>query len=285
MTRLLAALGSLLKVGLAAGIILGMIGLAGLVGVCTVTDLDCIQEKKPDTTDTASQSVPQETDPFDSETLQRETESPDTAKPTEHTPTPTDQSQIVGPDPPPYPPRTEKAWDRELSFSGDPGQTIAEGENWRVSSEDVQRFIAKEVNEYRIKHGKEPLKYSHALASVSRAHSEDMWDRGYFAHENPDGERAWDRWGSGHCRELYGENIFQSWANAPLQGADEPLRTADELASRTVQAWKDSPPHDEAMRREGWDAVGYGVYFAYSDDDDGSYEMYVTMNMCEYNED
>ena len=284
MSRVVSAIGSLLKVGLAVGIIFGMVGLVGLVGVCAVTDLDCIQEKQPETA-AAGQSVPQETDTFDTETPQRETESPDTAEPTEHTPTQTEQPQIVGPDPPPYPPRTEKEWDRELSFRGDPGETIAEGENWRVSSEDVERFIAEDVNEYRIENGKAPLVYSHALANVSRAHSEDMWDRGYFAHENPDGERAWDRLGSGHCRGLYGENLVQTWANAPLQGGTDYLRTADELAQRAVQNWKDSPPHDEAMRRAGWDAVGYGVYFVYSDDDDGSYKMYVTMNMCEYNDD
>lgn len=192
--------------------------------------------------------------------------------------------QLRGPDPPPYPERTDKEWDSEIRFHGDPGVTTASGDGWNVSSEAVERFVAREVNDYRVENGLDRLEYSHALASVSREHSADMWERDYFAHENPDGERAWDRWGHGECRTWYGENLFQSWANAPLAGDGDYLRTAEALGQRTLEGWQQSPPHDEAMREPDWDAVGYGVYFAYSDDDDGSYEMIVTMNMCTYNE-
>jgi uncharacterized protein YkwD len=286
-------LGGVVKLGLAFAVIVAVVGVGGVIGICSATEMTCVSDPGPIETPTPdgattseASSTPSEASTSDGDETGTEA-SPGTeaAGGTTRTETPDpEQARIEGPDPPAYPPRTDKQWDGTLEFDGDPGETIAEGDRWRVSSEDVERFLAEDVNDYREENGKSRLEYSHALASVSREHSEDMHDRDYFAHENPDGERAWDRWGHGHCREWYGENLFRSWANAPLEGADEPLRTADGLAQRTLRGWKNSPPHDEAMLEDSWDAVGYGVYLVYSDDDDGSYEMYVTMNMCTYNE-
>lgn len=300
MGSFVAVLTTTIKLGAVFGLLVAGVGIGGYVGVCSVSDdVPCELGGTSAPSSTEDPSVPAgesqrpdagESDrteggePAAEEPPQDEdgsTSDDDTVEESDATP---DEQHVSGPEPPEYPDRTNRTWDRELEFGGDPGATVAGGDTWEVHSEDVERFLAVDVNEYRVENGLDRLEYSHALASVSREHSADMFRRDYFAHENPDGERAWDRWGSDHCRSWYGENLFRTWANASLQGEPEPLRTADDLAFQTLEGWQDSPPHDEAMRADAWDVVGYGVYFGESPEGERGHEMYVTMNMCTYNE-
>lgn len=286
------------KVGFVLVFVAGMLGVGAFVGLCAVGDAGpCasgdgepagpLENSSPvgqDPLEKAANTDVTPTDPPDEEQAGGDgTESPtgDAADGDEDDDG--DREWISGPEPPTYPERTHKGWDRELSFAGDPGNTVANGSFWSVDSEDVERFLAQKVNDYRAANGLDRQSYSHALASVSRAHSADMARRGYFAHPNPDGERAWDRWGSEHCRSWYSENLFRSYAGTPVEGEPEPLRTAEGLARTALEGWQNSPPHDEAMREPTTDAAGYGVYFAALSDEPG-YAMYVTMNMCVYNE-
>lgn len=64
------------------------------------------------------------------------------------------------------------------------------------------------VNEERIKHGLKPLKADPELALVARAHSSDMFVRGYFAHQNPDGKSPFDRMRDANIQfNFAGENL------------------------------------------------------------------------------
>src|SRR5262249_8533053 len=59
---------------------------------------------------------------------------------------------------------------------------------------------------------RQPLELDDTLASLARAHSEDMTKRGYFKHVNPEGETPMNRLqkaGYDKCR-LVGENIYQN---------------------------------------------------------------------------
>lgn len=49
------------------------------------------------------------------------------------------------------------------------------------------------MNTHRIQMGCAPLEWNSAVADVARAHSQDMIDRGYFAHDNPDGKSPFQR--------------------------------------------------------------------------------------------
>ncbi len=49
------------------------------------------------------------------------------------------------------------------------------------------------VNSERAKHGLKPLQADGELTNVARAHSQDMFVRGYFAHVDPDGKNPFDR--------------------------------------------------------------------------------------------
>lgn len=49
------------------------------------------------------------------------------------------------------------------------------------------------VNKERVKHGLQPLQADRELTAVARAHSNDMFARGYFAHNTPEGKNPFDR--------------------------------------------------------------------------------------------
>ena len=64
------------------------------------------------------------------------------------------------------------------------------------------------VNEERIKHGLKPLQADPELALVARAHSNDMFVRGYFAHDSPDGKSPFDRMRDANVQfKFAGENL------------------------------------------------------------------------------
>lgn len=64
------------------------------------------------------------------------------------------------------------------------------------------------VNEERAKEGLSPLKADPELTQVARAHSRDMFARGYFAHENPDGQDPFDRMKAANVKFMVaGENL------------------------------------------------------------------------------
>jgi len=64
------------------------------------------------------------------------------------------------------------------------------------------------VNEERLKNGLSPLKNDPELTVVARAHSKDMFGRGYFAHESPDGKSPFDRMRAANVKFMTaGENL------------------------------------------------------------------------------
>jgi uncharacterized protein YkwD len=64
------------------------------------------------------------------------------------------------------------------------------------------------INAERSRRGLTPLQINPLLMQVAEAHSQDMIDRNFFSHTNPDGLEPWDRISSGGYNWLYaGENI------------------------------------------------------------------------------
>jgi uncharacterized protein YkwD len=64
------------------------------------------------------------------------------------------------------------------------------------------------VNEERFKNGLPPLKSDPELTDVARAHSKDMFAKGYFAHESLDGKSPFDRMREAHVKfTSAGENL------------------------------------------------------------------------------
>lgn len=72
------------------------------------------------------------------------------------------------------------------------------------------------VNEERVKVGLKALVWDEKLAVVGRAHGVDMFKRGYFSHQNPDGQSPFDRMAAaGITYQAAGENLAYA-ANVTL---------------------------------------------------------------------
>ena len=73
---------------------------------------------------------------------------------------------------------------------------------------DLERQMLDLVNEERQAAGLQPLAPDPELTEVARAHSADMFARGYFAHDTPDGLTPFDRMRAANVRFLTaGENL------------------------------------------------------------------------------
>lgn len=149
---------------------------------------------------------------------------------------------------------------------GDPGTTATSDD---VTSDEIEAEIHDQVNEIRIERGLSELDHDDEIATVARIHSQDMNERDYFSHTNPEGETPADRFGDlypSDCRAV-GENLAYIQSGAGGQGS------AEDIADRIVQGWMDSEGHRENLLREDWDSQGIGVYI-----DDGRIDA--TQNFC-----
>lgn len=73
---------------------------------------------------------------------------------------------------------------------------------------DLEAQMLDLVNEERTKRGLLPLKADPELTAVARAHSRDMFERGYFSHYTPQGKDPFDRMHDAGVRFLTaGENL------------------------------------------------------------------------------
>ncbi len=80
-------------------------------------------------------------------------------------------------------------------------------ENTRPRSE-LEAEMLKLVNQERIAEGLAPLEADPELTEVARRHSADMFSRGYFAHNTPDGKSPFDRIRESEIRfRTAGENL------------------------------------------------------------------------------
>ena len=108
-----------------------------------------------------------------------------------------------------------------------------------------------ELNAARAAAGRAPLRARPSLEEAATAHAADMVERGYFAHESPDGANAADRaHRSGYLRRAdhwrIGEILI--WTRgAPL------------TAKAAVDAWLASPPHRRILLQPPYEDVGVGI--------------------------
>ncbi|MDP4264014.1 MAG: CvpA family protein [Bacteroidota bacterium] len=73
---------------------------------------------------------------------------------------------------------------------------------------DLEVKMLELINKERAKEGLHPLKADPPETIVARAHSKDMFVRGYFAHTNPDGKDPFDRMKEANLRfTTAGENL------------------------------------------------------------------------------
>jgi len=137
--------------------------------------------------------------------------------------------------------------------------SAADGDAWGapdpVSNEtaaDYEAAIHERVNAAREDEAVPPLAYRDDISAVARNHSRDMADRGFFAHENPDGQSSRDRLRAGGLTcSVVAENIAkrEGYSDAP-----------DALAKEIVGQWLRSPGHRANIMDPDLEVEGIGVY-------------------------
>jgi uncharacterized protein YkwD len=122
--------------------------------------------------------------------------------------------------------------------------------------EDLEVEMLVLVNEERAKEGLHALQPDSEIREVARAHSADMFRRGYFSHINPDGKDPFDRIKAAHV------NFISAGENLALART---LRIAH-------TGLMNSPGHRANILRKSFGRVGIGIM------DGGIYGIMVTQN-------
>lgn len=101
------------------------------------------------------------------------------------------------------------------------------------------------VNQERAKVGCSPVAANSALTGLAAAFSQDMAERNFFDHTDPDGDTPWDRAKAAGIADLGGENIARGQATA----------------AAVMEAWMDSPGHKANILNCDFKTLGVGVHF------------------------
>jgi len=184
-----------------------------------------------------------------------------------------------------------EAGDRDPAVTDpdDPGDTTYETSEETVHASDVEMKVHELVNEERAEHGLDALEFDGTVASVSRAHSQDMYEHDALSHVNQDDETPFERFQdvADYCH-AYGENIARTSLDTTVErdhdGQHVEYTTAEDLAEGVVNQWMHSEEHRAAVLEEdidggdqeisAWDRGGVGIYLGMDGD------VFATHNFC-----
>lgn len=120
---------------------------------------------------------------------------------------------------------------------------------------ELERQVLKLTNEARRKHGLPSLEPDEMLTEMARQHSDDMLQRNYFSHTNPDGKDMKD-----HLLEApaasrgiarAGENIYG--------GRGQDCSDTKTMSRVIVDGWMTSPGHRANILNPDYTHLGVGV--------------------------
>lgn len=148
--------------------------------------------------------------------------------------------------------------------------TIATCSGSSVKLDGVRAELLKLHNEKRSEHGVPPLCWSEELARAATDHSEDMMERGFYAHDTPEGITPSERTAAaGYPSSFVTENIHRTYLSVGFDANVRDLR-------KTVRDWMESPGHRRNLLDPRLEEVGIGVAygrFAYETDRSGTYTV------------
>lgn len=98
------------------------------------------------------------------------------------------------------------------------------------------------INQERTSRGLVPVVFSNELTYMGELHSQDMIDRNFFSHENPDGENIDTRRKDLNIQTFVGENISKNIS-----------------VSNSHQSLMQSPPHKANILNPDWNRLGLGI--------------------------
>ncbi|MEU9124274.1 CAP domain-containing protein [Streptomyces sp. NPDC048506] len=101
------------------------------------------------------------------------------------------------------------------------------------------------VNQERARVGCSPVTADEELGTLAQRFSDDMAERGFFDHTDPDGHTPWDRARDLGITDLGGENIARGQANA----------------QSVMDSWMNSPGHRANILNCEYKTLGVGAHF------------------------
>jgi stress response protein SCP2 len=99
------------------------------------------------------------------------------------------------------------------------------------------------TNAERRRHGLAPFTVDTRLGAAAQLHTADMLRRGFFDHQNPDGEQVWDR-----ARTV----------GYPYRKVAENIAAGQRSAAEVVAGWMDSPGHRRNILDAELHQIGVG---------------------------
>ncbi len=124
---------------------------------------------------------------------------------------------------------------------------------WLASSSLAQSALELEVlqrtNQVRLERGLSPLQWDALAYKAALGHAQDMLQRNFFAHQNPDGLGAAERMRSAGLLEVTnGENL------ASLEGYPDA-----EIPQRSLTGWMNSPGHRANLLKPDFTHLGVAL--------------------------
>lgn len=104
------------------------------------------------------------------------------------------------------------------------------------------------INDYRLENGVGVLNLNPKLNASAQAKCEDMVNRDYWGHNDPEGEDF--------------SIFFDSQSYSPYTWAGENLAYGFSSASATFSGWQKSPGHNSNLLDPDYTEVGYSVCFS-----------------------
>lgn len=161
--------------------------------------------------------------------------------------------------------------DGELKIVPNGDGSGAAAEDSGINETAAEAAIIDEINRMRAEAGVPTLTRSEALHTVAKEHSQDMHDREFYAHTNPDGSSPYHR---APC--MAAENIHAGELGRVEEAASGEMftiRGGEDIAAFTIAGWEHSYEHYTTATDSRHSRVGVGVVV-----EDGSF--YVTADFC-----
>jgi uncharacterized protein YkwD len=111
----------------------------------------------------------------------------------------------------------------------------------------LESNVLVDINAFRTQHGLTTLHLSTALTAAARAHSRQMAQDGYFAHNSADGSVFWRR-----LQSFYPSSSFGYWS----VGENLLWQSPDVNGPRALQLWLASPEHRANLMSPIWREIG-----------------------------
>ncbi len=117
----------------------------------------------------------------------------------------------------------------------------------------VEQLIFDKVNQERAKENVPSLENNQTMNQYARTKSQDMGDRNYFSHENPEGDLM-------NAFMQQDGVYYQAWGENIAYIGGDTNENLEEVAEQFMSNWMNSSGHRENILSTNFSSIGIGVY-------------------------